>query len=351
MFNSINVAFKYLSVLAVMVFVTTTNSFADDKSSIYAVADVTVSDGLTYTATTSFLDRERQIFQRDYAERIITMGRAGFYAWQYDGKTQEEISAQQADFVNGHQFHAQILYPESFIDKDASVTVTREGDTEITVVSNPGKTVTIEKSLKDNRWTKRTVDFGDLVILFTYHDWKDYGGRDLPSRVGIDDGSRLFTYAYNDVTFGDSDKHAAMKTPYKMLNDSQKLMRAHNDMIDAHIESDESLMNAHWGDNVTIVSGGTISVMDRATISAGMASSLKKRRHSRYVDLTAPNITISDDGTLAWIAVQVAAEGVRLNSEGTETAPLSFVSAWIETYEKQGDKWLLTSNASNFQEN
>ena len=67
----------------------------------------------------------------------------------------------------------------------------------------------------------------------------------------------------------------------------------------------------------------------------------------RYIDLVKPEVTVSADGTLAWLAVQVYAEGTTVGENPTE---FDFTSAWIATFAKHDGKWKMTANASNFKE-
>ena len=60
-------------------------------------------------------------------------------------------------------------------------------------------------------------------------------------------------------------------------------------------------------------------------------------------------ITVSKDGTLGWVVVQVQARGVQTGADGKKE-PIAFVSAWIELYEKRSGRWYRTGNVSNFQE-
>jgi hypothetical protein len=60
--------------------------------------------------------------------------------------------------------------------------------------------------------------------------------------------------------------------------------------------------------------------------------------------VTEPIVSVSADGTLGWVVVQVRARGV----QGDAKEPLAFVSAWIELYEKRKGRWVRVGNVSNF---
>ena len=101
-------------------------------------------------------------------------------------------------------------------------------------------------------------------------------------------------------------------------------------------------------DSMHIVSAGEVYTMPGKEASESLDGSMGFRNHDVYDDLIRPVVRIADDGSLAWVIVQVKAHGVRLDEEGNETEPLDFVSAWIELYEKVEAEWKMMGNVSNF---
>ena len=102
-------------------------------------------------------------------------------------------------------------------------------------------------------------------------------------------------------------------------------------------------------DSIIIVSEGEVYEISGLQSNESMNQRMKERNHSRYDDLIRPIVKISDDGSLAWVIVQVSAEGVRYNEKGDVSGPLEFVSAWIELYEKINGEWKMVGNVSNLQ--
>ena len=73
-------------------------------------------------------------------------------------------------------------------------------------------------------------------------------------------------------------------------------------------------------------------------------SYLRGVRFAEYVDVVAPVVHVSDDGTTGWVIAQVRARGTEISGG----KPLQFESAWIELYVNRGDGWRRVGNVSNF---
>lgn len=324
----------------------------DGKSiSVQGKANVIVSDGLQYSVETSWLDTERAIFKRTYPEREVTLGRSGEYFWAFDGKKVQEISPSLTEIILGHQFHAKLLYPKVFMQDQS-----REIDSSSLCVCRQEKFKDIDDNQVSIHFEKKSLKPRFMVInstangemTFTYGDWKMVEDKNLPFKIEIDHAGRHFTYKYSEIHLGNKKIHSTLLAPYGLLTDEQQLMRLHRNMIDAHIDSDIRLMDGSWGDQVTFVSRGGISKMSGKDASDGLGRSLDRRKHSRYVDMVKPVITLSDDKTLATIMVQVQAEGYGIDDKGKQGAAFSFMSAWTSVFKKKDGKWKMISNASNF---
>ncbi len=117
--------------------------------------------------------------------------------------------------------------------------------------------------------------------------------------------------------------------------------------MDGHYFENMEVSNSHVADSIVIVSEGNVYEISGIQSNVSMNQRMKERNHTRYDDLI--RLKISDDGTLGWVVVQVRAEGVRYNEQGTVSGKLEFVSAWIELYEKINGQWEMVGNVSNLQ--
>lgn len=310
-------------------------------------AEVRVSDGLTYHTHTVFHDAQRAIFQRVYKDRSVVQGIEGKYIWSFDGTSEKEAPELVGNFVLGHQFHAQIL----FFDKlhpsvDTPETTTFDGQ-ECHVLTSESTGFKFYYKPGDYPPGMEIIREEEKNIIIKFNDWRDVSGIDLPFLILIDDGSRVFQYAYKEVKFN-SGSIAKFRAPESVLTEEQKLLRCHRAIMDDHFFGLTSAIKAQESDTITILSAGEIykyqGKQDDAMIDRIMAT----RDYTAYDDLVRPEVKISDDGTLGWVIAQVYAEGIRFDENGEPSGPLEFTCSWIELYEKVEGKWKMSGNVSNF---
>jgi len=126
-----------------------------------------------------------------------------------------------------------------------------------------------------------------------------------------------------------------------------ELRALHEKVMRAHRESNIEVLLEDEAADYIVASKGEIS---RPTIQQRrerLGAYLKASRFSDYRDLIEPIVSVSADSSMGWVVVQVSAKGKQLTKTGKEV-PLKFVTAWIELYERRGEKWQRTGNISNF---
>lgn len=315
-------------------------------------ADVSVSDGLTYTVQSVFHDRQRAVFRRIYADRTITQGVDGRYVWTYDGQAEREAPAFVEEFVLGHQIHAQLLFFDQLHATLGSPLVAQfAGQKCMMMASENGASTWRFYYMQNGRPLGMELARQNAApILFSFEDWRRVDSLSLPFSVGIDDGTRKFAYRYANIDLNVG-SIAGFRAPDSVLSEEQKLIRLHRVFMDEHWFGQTAAMQAIRADSVLIVSDGDIHRLLGEQFDASMARIVASRKHSRYDDLVRPAVKISADGTLGWVVAQVSAQGVRLDATGSPSGGLEFVSAWIELYEKIDGRWRLVGNVSNFRPN
>ena len=319
----------------------------DDISAIYARAEVSVSDGKKYKVETVWLDQERALFHRQYPDRRVTMGREGYLYWSYDGTKQTDLTEEYRHFIVGHQYHAHLLFSDQF-DMVGERIVTSNSDCECmreTSTDVDGNIISIEYELNGLPLRQITESERFGTIMTHYQDWRLVSGVQLPHKIVITHDKREFVYLYDTITFNEQQHFRRLSAEMSQLTDEQQILRLHRLTMDAHIASDAELMEDNWAENILIVNRGEHIQTTGEVAAKRMASSLSNRTHSKYIDLVKPHVTLSADGTVGWLAVQVYAEGV---TRGEDAREFDFTSAWIATFEKINGAWKMTANASNF---
>ena len=140
--------------------------------------------------------------------------------------------------------------------------------------------------------------------------------------------------------------HAPEAAVAQTAADEAEIRRIHLEVIRAHVENLPDLWMSLESAEYISVNGGRISFPPASDRLAGRRSYLDAATFTRYEDLREPIVRISDDGTLAWLAAEVAVSGTVVGADG-EPEPFDDVWAWIELYERGPEGWRIVGNASN----
>ncbi len=317
---------------------------------IAADASVVVSDGLTYSTRTVFQDHQRAVFHREYVDRTIAHGVEGRYIWQYDGETETEAPPMMGGIVLGHQMHAQILFFDKLHATDYNaVPVTFEGQQCLQLRGTNDDTSWTFFYTSDGQPLGMVIELPDgMRVNHVFDDWRVVSGISLPFKVMIDDGTRQFEYTFSSVRFNE-DSLALFRAPVNVLTDEQQLLGLHRVVMDDHLFGETDGIIGQRGDAVVFVSAGEVYEMDGEAFDGSIRGLMSNRDYTKYDDLIRPIVRVSEDGTLAWVIVQVSAGGARLDESGAITGPLEFVSAWVSLFEKVQGDWKMVGNVSNLQ--
>lgn len=324
---------------------------ADSIHTLSAKADVSVSDGLTYTTHGIYQDPQRAAFQIIYPDRVVTQGVDGKYFWLHDGDREQEALPFYEEFVLGHQFFAQLLYfdllhPEwsepvsdVFEGQQCHSIIGKSHLAPLKVYYNiDGLPIALELTIE-----------GIPPIVTKLENWQQAGPCLLPHKLIIADGNRIFTYLFTEVDYNQYSLDD-LRLPIEKLTDEQQLLRLHRGGMDDHFFERITELQRTRDTTFYIVNRGSVDIINAHQFDDGMAQIMSSRDHTRYDDIIRPIVKISKDGTLGWVIVQVGVEGSRLNEDGGPGSPFNFVSAWIELYEKKDGNWKMIGNVSNFQD-
>jgi uncharacterized protein DUF4440 len=130
-------------------------------------------------------------------------------------------------------------------------------------------------------------------------------------------------------------------------SDEDLLRALHQKVLRAHREGDVKLLLEDAAPDFVQANRGEITRPTLEERRARFASYFRSTTFAEYRDMTEPIVTVSKDGTLGWVVVQVHARGVQV-TEGDRKEQVDFTSAWIELYAKRDGRWLAVGNVSNF---
>ena len=133
--------------------------------------------------------------------------------------------------------------------------------------------------------------------------------------------------------------------PVDTASDRARLLALHEEAMEAHRKSDVELLLQADVEDAVVASRGEISHPTLEQRRQMLGSYLQRVRFAEYVDVVAPVVHVSADGTTGWVIAQVRAKGTEVSGAGRS---IQFESAWIELYEKRGGDWRRVGNVSNF---
>jgi len=117
---------------------------------------------------------------------------------------------------------------------------------------------------------------------------------------------------------------------FERLGELAEIAAAHERVMAAHRASDAELLTADAAERSTVSGRGRLSEVTRDEQRARMRDYLGAIRFSRYQDTAVPVIALSEDGSLAWLACEMEAEGIR-TVEGRSEA-IAYAFSWTEFY-------------------
>jgi Domain of unknown function (DUF4440) len=137
----------------------------------------------------------------------------------------------------------------------------------------------------------------------------------------------------------------AASAPCPAADGTAELLALHEATRQAHLTGDATPMAAATADQLLLAESGVLRTQSRAQVGQFFAAYFKRVRYREWRDASAPVISISPDGQMAWMAVAVEAKYTRADkpAEGEK----SFKSSWIATYNRDGCAWRMTGIASD----
>jgi len=129
--------------------------------------------------------------------------------------------------------------------------------------------------------------------------------------------------------------------------DSSEIQAILEDGRRAHLETDASLIAAHLADSVFSVDGGQVIVQTKQEIEDFFRFYFDGATYHAWEDVTPPIISMSNDGSMAWVTRTVHVDREELGPGG-EPWRSEFTSAYTATYELLDGRWKMSSVTSTF---
>lgn len=310
---------------------------------IHSLADVTVSDGLTYQVESFYKSRHRaaaRFIQENESLHVVE----GPNVWVRASEGSQLAGEFQRDFALGHQFHAFFLRFEDLVNDVEQVDAVAFGGRTYPArkgIRDTGGAVYLIDGSSDEKPLGLRYDVGDLKIEIAAGGWRAVDGVEIPYALSIDDGERVFEYRYQWVDLDEK----PLKWFYDHVQspdiDAVDIERLHRKLLIAHCMGDANMMGALTAPDAVIASGGAIFETQPEETVGVFTNVFERRKYSAYVDMVLPRVAV--DGSVGWAAVQVNAKGVTpANGEAFDE-----YWAWVMMARKVDGKWLMAGNASN----
>lgn len=126
--------------------------------------------------------------------------------------------------------------------------------------------------------------------------------------------------------------------------DTDALLALHRQAREAHLTGNADLLASGTADYLLVISRAKIHRQSREDVRKFFQKYLAETKYSMWDDAVAPEVRISKDRNMAWMAVHIRARARQAREE------LDFESAWVATYEKTEGQWQMTTISSSIEE-
>ena len=126
--------------------------------------------------------------------------------------------------------------------------------------------------------------------------------------------------------------------------DTDALLALHRHAREAHLTGNAELLASGTANHLLVISRAKIHRQSREDVRNFFEQYLAETKYSMWDDVVAPEVRVSPDRRMAWMAVHIRARAKQAGED------LDFESAWIATYEKHGGQWRMTTISSSIED-
>ena len=289
-------------------------------------AAVDAPDGTALETVLVTLGDGRALFRQSdgTTETRLLVDRAGqVRRWADESATWEPMEAVWAEFVHGHDAHR--LY----------------------LAACAGRGTPPDSLTRD---IPAAIGGGQVVLVFA--EPAHAPEQDLPRRVTIRHAGEDWVYRYREILpFVLAPDAPLPDDPAGLadrLADLHAVAAVHERALEAHRRGDVDLLIADQAPRGFSSGRGRLSGDSPEEARSRLGPYLAATTFSRYEDVVVPRISVAADGSLAWLACEIEAEGVQEGPEGV--AAIAFGFSWVELLAKDDGRWVRVGNASSVRE-
>ena len=124
-----------------------------------------------------------------------------------------------------------------------------------------------------------------------------------------------------------------------------ELLSLHEIQRKAHLENDADLLVSVMADTLTMVQSGTVQSVAKEDVRTRFSQYFKTIHYKKWDNIKTPILSISDDGSLATMTVEMEMETASV-VDGVKGEYSKGYWAWIAIYKKIEGEWKLFSMSS-----
>lgn len=317
--------------------------------SILAFADCVGPKGTYSTKIASFRTKNTR-FEQTYSykpDRLI-VNINGDVVWTVSEKGPEISTAFQRMAARGHEYQKMAFDLRSFFtglksageeDFEGKPSIKLSGKNELGMDAD----VFFDKLTKRFSGYVLKVPNSDKTIKNVVLEWKRVGNLMLPSVVRATDDQGDWTLRFHTITLNNA-VEKLLEIPPRVA-DTAELMKLHELQKEAHLSYNAGLFVEMFADQLMQLQRGSVVTRSRSENLARFKNYFSTFKFQEWEDIKPPIVKISNDGSMATIAVQKSVKGTYKNDKDEEVFDHT-IFAWLEVWEKVDGKWKVTTVAS-----
>ncbi|MGH7600597.1 MAG: YybH family protein [bacterium] len=276
----------------------------------------------------------------------------GEHTWTKDEKSGQVSSLDKthASMFRGHEFQMlALVLPERF--KNPAF----EGEEDfggvrcykIKMIDELGSPCHVFFDAGSHLWAGKVIidprsDKGETVRV-VINEWKQIGKVKLPSKVTATDKSGDWVLNFHDIKLNRVDEKIFDIPP--SIAAVKELLQLQQQGRNAHFGKDAKLLVSVFADDFINIGAGKITRPTRDQSINRLQAYFDRSEFLEWDDISPPIIRVSQDASMAYVIVHKRVRLKAKNAQG-EAEEATTIFAWVETYEKQNGKWVLTAVAS-----